>query len=186
MEQHKEELEPQKTPEGAGTPETPEETVTLSKTELEELKHRAEVSSQNFERAKKAENEAKELRDQIQEEAPPDAEEYVKKSELQEIKEKLNKSEVLVSHPLLKETWSEFEEFRSHPDNRGMNIRTAAKAFYVEKGLLDPQRKGLEKPTGGPKTPLASGMSAEDVKRLRESNYRKYQEMLKKGQIKIS
>ena len=45
------------TPETHNTPEgeapKAEETVTLSKAELEDLKHKAEVSSQNYERAKK-------------------------------------------------------------------------------------------------------------------------------------
>jgi hypothetical protein len=56
----------------------------------------------------------------------------------------------------------------------------------VEKGLLEPVRKGLEKPTGGDRTPLSSGMSTEEVKSLRETDYKKYREMLKKGLIKFS
>ena len=43
--------------------ETTQETPTLSAEEIEELKKKAEVSSQNFERAKKAEEDLKKLRE---------------------------------------------------------------------------------------------------------------------------
>lgn len=107
------------------------------------------------------------------------------RSELTEIRGELSKEKIISSTPILKEKWSEFEEFRALPENKGMNLRTAAKAFLIENGLLEPSRKGLEKTTGGPRMPLTSGMTAEDVKTLRETNFRKYQEMLMKGQIKI-
>lgn len=112
-------------------------------------------------------------------------EEYVSRAEFVEVKNKLAKSEVIESHPQLKEVWSEFESFRTDPDNKGMNMKTAAKAFLVEKGLFDQPRKGLEKATGGPRTPISTGMSNDDVTNLRTTNYRKYMDMLKKGQIKI-
>ena len=108
------------------------------------------------------------------------------KLELAEVKSKQQRSEVIESYPALKEIWSDFEEFRTESDNKGMNMRTAAKAFLTEKGLLEPKRKGLEKPTGGPRVPQLTGMTAEDVKNLRETNFKKYSEMLMKGQIKIS
>ena len=107
------------------------------------------------------------------------------KSELSEVKVELTKKDILIAHPNLKEKWAEFDEFRADPENKGMNMRTAAKAFLVEAGLLDVPRKGLEKPTGGPRVPLASGMTTDDVKNLRETNYKKYLELLKKGQLKI-
>ena len=183
-----EEQEPQNPPEGSAPAA---EEVTISKTELDELKHKAEVSSQNFERAKKAEKEAKELQEELKTytETPSelgDDELGKVKSELSEIKGKLNKSEVISSYPILKESWDEFEEFRSSDENKGMNMRTAAKAFLTEKGLLEPIRKGLEKPTGGPRVPISSGMSVEEVKHLRENDFKKYQVMLLKGQIKIA
>lgn len=176
--------EPQTTPEGSAP--TAEE-VTLARAELDDLKHKAEVSSQNFERAKKAELRVKEL-EELQVETPfePDDNDISSlKAELADIKNRQQKSEVLESYPKLKELWSDFEEFRSNSDNKGMNMRTAAKAFLVEKELLEPQRKGLEKPTGGPRVPLSSGMSVEDVKHLRETDFKKYLEMTQKGLIKI-
>src|SRR3990167_10014846 len=101
------------------------------------------------------------------------------------LESELTKKDVLIAHPVLQEKWSEFEEFRADPDNKGMNLRTAAKAYLIENGLLDVPRKGLEKPTGGPRVPQTSGMTADDVKILRTTNFKKYQEMLAKGQIKI-
>ena len=108
------------------------------------------------------------------------------RTELSEIKSKLNKREILDSYPVLKEIWQEFEEFRDNPDNKGMNLKTSAKAFLVEKGLLEPSRKGLEKGTGGTRVPMSTGMTTEEIKKLRETNYRKYEDMLMKGQIKFS
>lgn len=119
---------------------------------------------------------------------PGDGEEMSRvKAELAEIKRKQQRSEVLEAYPQLREVWSDFDEFRVDPENTGMNLKTAAKAFLVEKGLLDPpQRKGLEKPSGGPRSPISSGMSKEDVKQLRETNYRKYLDMVRKGHITLS
>jgi hypothetical protein len=107
------------------------------------------------------------------------------KKELSEIKQDLHKKDLFISYPILKEKWEEFEEFRTNDDNKGMNMRTAAKAYLVENGLLEPTRKGLEKPTGGTRQPLQTGMTAEDVDNLRKNNFEKYRELLKKGQIKI-
>lgn len=105
------------------------------------------------------------------------------KSELSEIKGNSSKKDVLIDYPILQDKWEEFEEFSLHPDNKGMNIKTAAKAFLVENGLFSAPRKGLEKPTGGDKSPKPLGMTAEDVKTLRETNFRKYTDLLAKGQI---
>ena len=95
------------------------------------------------------------------------------------------KKDVLISHPILKEKWEEFETFRADPENKGMNLRTAAKAYLTENGLLDPVRLGLEKPTGGPRIPVSDKMSVDDIKTLRETNWPKYLDMVKKGLIKV-
>ena len=131
------------------------------------------------------------LEDSLNPSSPSDSEDdqlASVRAELADIKKRQQRSEVLESYPQLKEIWSDFEEFRSDSDNKGMNMKTAAKAFLVEKGLLEPivKRQGLEKPTGGTRVPLSTGMTMEDVANLRVNNYRKYVEMLKKGQIKIS
>ena len=107
-------------------------------------------------------------------------------SEISELKTEMTKKDLQNSNPIFKEKWEEFEEFRSNSENKGMNLKTAAKAFLIENGLLEPTRKGLERPTGGgQRTPIASGMTAKEVEDLRKNDYRKYSEMVKKGQIKI-
>ena len=182
-------VDPQKT----STVEEPktEETVTLSKKELDDLRHKAEVSSQNFERVKKGDEKIKELESVLETlKANPvlsDEEDKIGKleSDITALKQNAAKNEVIETYPALKEVWSDFESFRAEPDNKGMNLKTAAKAFAVEKGLLDPQRKGLERAHGGTRQPIPSAMSPEDVKKLRETNYRKYAEMVQKGQINI-
>lgn len=95
------------------------------------------------------------------------------------------KKDVLMAHPVLKEKWAEFETFREDPENKGMNVRTAAKAFLVENGLLDQKRPGMEKPTGGDRNPPSTKMTVEEIKNLRETNFKKYQELIEKGLIKI-
>lgn len=86
--------------------------------------------------------------------------------------------------PLLREKASDFVEYRKAEHPRA-KLESVAKLYLAENGLLDTPRKGLEKPTGGTRAPLTSGMTAEDVKTLRETNFRKYSEMLEKGQITI-
>ena len=172
-----------------GTPSVEE--VVVAKTDLEELQHRAEVSSQNFERLKKSEKDNEELRleNERLKKVPSgtDAADLAPVlAKVTELEGKVTKSEVIETYPELKELWSDLEKFREEDDNKGMSLKTAAKSFLVEKGLLNPQRKGLEKTTGGPKISTSTGMSAEDVKTLREQNPKKYRDMLKKGLIEIS
>ena len=107
------------------------------------------------------------------------------RSELTDVRGELTKKDLVISHPVLKEKWEEFEEFRQDPENSGMSLKTAAKAYLAENGLLGTTRKGLEKQTGGTRTPPQSTPSAEDIKTLRETNFKKYSDMLSKGQIKV-
>ncbi len=98
--------------------------------------------------------------------------------------EEKNLEKLYNQFPALREKASEFSEFRSaeHPKAK---LESVAKLYLVENGLLDIPRKGLEKTTGGPRAPQTSGMTAEDVSNLRRNNFKKYQEMLMKGQLKI-
>lgn len=193
MENKPEGGQPQNPVPGEGTPKTPDQ-VTISQKEFDDLKHKAEVSSQNFERAKKAEGRAKELEEEnalllsSTNTVPSEDNDRVKEleNEVSQIKTDLTKSKVLETYPMLKDKWEDLESFRQLPENKGMNLYTAAKAFLIEKGLLDAPRKGLEDPSGGPRTPVKTSMSAEEVKALRESNYKEYIRMLNNGEIKIS
>jgi len=105
------------------------------------------------------------------------------KSALAGVTGELAKKDVLISNPVLGDKWEAFEAFREDPENKGMNMKTAAKAFLIENGLTETTRKGLETSTGGDRTPVSSGMTTDDVKHLRETNYKKYVDMLDKGLI---
>lgn len=160
--------------------------VEIPQSELDELKKKAEVSSQNFERAKKAEDKVKTLESLENNEVSSDYDdEKVEQlqSELSEIKDKLSKKDLLSLYPQLEELWDDFETYRGDEENTGMKLEIAAKAFLIEKGLLGAKRKGLEKATGGKKIP-SSGMSIEDIENIRKNDGKKYREMLKKGLIK--
>ncbi|MAD98705.1 MAG: hypothetical protein CMB99_15385 [Flavobacteriaceae bacterium] len=89
-------------------------------------------------------------------------------------------------YPALKDKADEFEDYRDDPDNAGMSVKTAAKAFLAENGLLGGKSKarpGLEKPTGGSKVPQGK-LSKDDIKELREKQPRKYQRMIQDGTLK--
>jgi hypothetical protein len=107
------------------------------------------------------------------------------RTQIENLTKDLTKKDIFIEHPILKEKATEFETFLADPENKGMSLKTAAKAFLVENGLLDAKRPGLERPTGGDRQPPSTKMSAEDVKVLRETNFKKYQELLQKGLIEV-
>lgn len=108
-------------------------------------------------------------------------------AQLAEIREQNATKDLLLQNPVLNEHLVEFNEYRENPENKGMTIQTAAKVFMVEKGLLGTKpRIGLEKPTGSTREPSTVGkMTAADARKLRETNFKKYQEMVLKDQIQI-
>lgn len=173
-----------------GTPPQGVEMVTMPKAEADDLRYRAEASSQNFERLKKEQEKVTDLEAQIialkaQPNGSGQNDEAIGKleAEVASLKQSQAKSEVLEAHPMLKEVWADFEKYHADDANKGMSLKTAAKAFLTEKGLLDPQRQGLERPTGGDRIPPSSGMTTEEVKHLRETDYKRYRELVKKGII---
>ena len=108
------------------------------------------------------------------------------KDQLADITQQSAMKDLLIANPDLKEHLSEFEAYRQDPENKGMSLATAAKAFKIDKGLLDKPRKGLETATGGDRQPSKIGkMTTADVEKLRKTNYPKYVEMLKNDQIQI-
>lgn len=185
-----------------GAPQNPAPAaVTLTAEEIADLKHKAEVSSQNFERAKKAEKEAEELRVQLQAKPPEDkggefSEEAKvllgKISALEALASTNAQKETLktleTSHPALKDKSTEFETFRNDPVNAGMSMSTAAKAFLVENNLYEAPkpRPGVEKPAGGGRVPTPGKMTAEDVADLRNTNFRKYSQLVREGKIDLN
>lgn len=103
---------------------------------------------------------------------------------LNTFQEKATLSSVFNQYPALKDKQAEFDEFRS--EYPGMALDKLAKVFVLEHGLVTPpapKRIGLEKPTGGAKAPTKQGMSIEDVARIRTTQPRLYQKMLRDGRI---
>lgn len=106
---------------------------------------------------------------------------------LASVTEELEKKEVIVNNPILKEAWEEFELYRTLPENKGLSLKTAAKAFMVENGLLEAKRTGLEPArNGGQRAKQSSEMTADDIANLRKTNWKAYQEGLRKGTLKFS
>lgn len=96
--------------------------------------------------------------------------------------EDLTKS--IVKFPELSEQTEEFKEFCSQYP-KGVDMETLAKSFLFDKRPAEEKlRKGLEKPSGGTKVPISDGWKSEDVARLRETDEKKYLELVRKGIIK--
>ena len=105
-------------------------------------------------------------------------------SEVVQMREEKALEKLCDQYPVLKENMDKFNEFRKaeHPTAK---IESVAKLYLAENGLLEGRRVGLENPTGGDRAPVADGMSPEDVANLRKNNWRKYQDMVSKGLIKM-
>lgn len=87
--------------------------------------------------------------------------------------------------PVLRDKKSDFDEFLEDEENKRLSIKKAAKLFLAENNLLDqaPERKGLEKPTGGGQKIPSTTPSEEDIEYLRKNDYRKYEKLLREGKI---
>lgn len=116
------------------------------------------------------------------------------KNQIDELKSKLDRKEeeehlgkLHSAFPALRDKSAEFEAFRLNPENAGMKLETAAKAFLVENDLLasPTPRKGLERDTGGARTVPKTDLSADEVGELRKNNYRQYVKLLSEGKIKL-
>jgi DNA repair exonuclease SbcCD ATPase subunit len=170
-----------------------------SEPEQEEEDEESAILKKNrqlFERAKKAEEKAKELESKIQslEESSDDSDYPEENSaELKELRKKLAEIEersemdrLYSEYPALQERLDEFDEYRH--ENTGMPLNIAAKAFLVEKELLGQanERAGLEPARGGAKTPPQSdGMTSDEVRQLRENNYKEYMKLVRSGKLEI-
>lgn len=99
---------------------------------------------------------------------------------------RLEKDNLYLRHPELKDKQDEFEAFLQ--ENPEYPLESAAKVFKAENGLYPttPARQGLERPTGGPKTAPRMGLTPDQIKDLRENYPRKYAEMIRSGKLKPS
>lgn len=103
-------------------------------------------------------------------------------SKLASLEEEKELDRVYSKYPILKENANDFIEYRKAEHPRA-KVESVAKLFLAEKGLLEPTRPGLERTTGGTRSPINVGMTAEDVEQLRNSNYREYKARLMKGEF---
>jgi hypothetical protein len=174
--------------------ETPE-VEALSPEEIAELRKRADVSSQNYERAKKAEAEKKELQRQLEEAqlnsdsftTDDDTAREVKalKEKFAQLEEKALLDSVVQKYPAIADKRAEFDEYRmEYPTSK---LEVVAKLFLAERDISEetPKRKGLEKAGGGKRTPPTQGHTVDDITRLRTENYREYVKQLRQGKIKV-
>lgn len=103
-------------------------------------------------------------------------------SDLESRLEKLEKQSIYTIYPNLADKQDEFEAFAE--ENPHYPLDAAAKIFMAENDMFEkPRRKGLERPTSGPKTPPKKGYTMEEIKDLRENNHRKYIDLLREGKI---
>lgn len=180
------------------TPEIEESTEEVEENPEEEPERDAKEDSKNrqlYERTKKAEAEKKELHKELEilkakqvdsDGDVPDTRIADLEAELLALKLKGEKDAVYSEYPVLNDKLEEFEEYLEA--NPGMKIQTAGKAFVYENDLLakPTKRKGLEKGGRGIKNYSKGGkMSAEQVKTLRNSDYRRYMKLVQEGKIEI-
>ena len=89
--------------------------------------------------------------------------------------------------PILADREQEFKEY-CYKYPRSVDATTLAKSFlYEEKETpiapAESQRKGLETPTSGVKEGITPGLTWEDVTRLRETQPRVYEKMIREGKL---
>jgi hypothetical protein len=92
------------------------------------------------------------------------------------------------SNPKLKGREEEFKRYAYKPSHKTVPLNTLVKAFFYE--FPEPQahspkpKPGLERGSGGPKSlPKPKKIPLEEAKKIRETDYRKYLELVKSGQI---
>lgn len=190
--------------------ETPEAEKTAEEKQIETLQIQKEHQR---EKREEAEDEVVGLKEEVQrlkDKKPPtpseelpdeemltDTEKALKKKQAQQeqdialLKEKEAWKEDLAKakakFPQLAKREDEFKKF-CYKYPKGIDAVTLAKSFlFDEKSEPEkkvPERKGLETPTGGPSEVPKTGMSLEDIKRLREENFPIYIKMVREGKIK--
>lgn len=107
-------------------------------------------------------------------------------AKLSEIGRREARREAEAEFPFLKDKKEEFDAFLEDEEVKGLSIKKAARLFAAEQGLLnpEPQRKGLEKPTGGGQTPPEPTMTADEVRDFMKNDWKKYEKLLREGKIK--
>lgn len=105
-------------------------------------------------------------------------------SELGSMKMERELTAVFAQFPVLIGKEAEFETFRA--TKQGYSLTDAARLFIAENSLTPekPARKGLEKGTGGNKTPTPAGkVTAAEFDRLRTTQPRLFAQMIRDGRL---
>lgn len=152
---------------------------------------------QLFERAKKAEEKARELEKKLELKEKSDEDDgddddsaseelSAIKKRMAEMEEQAQLEKLYAQYPDILERVDDFDTYRQ--ENPGMSLQTAAKAYLVDKGLTgQTERKGLEPARGGVKTQPEQGtMTADEVRNLRETNFKEYRRLVSSGKITFS
>lgn len=108
-------------------------------------------------------------------------------TELQNLRQEKEKERIFSQYPQIKERVDEFNDFLAERSN--LSVEDAADLFRIKKGLIEEkisERKGLERPTGGPKTNVPeSGYTSEEARRIRENDPKLYEKLVREGKLKI-
>lgn len=170
--------------EGDGTDTLPE-TVPGSKTPEGNL---SAALREERKKRKDAEEEAKRAKAKLAElqSDPPEPGQEATNSDLAEQVKALQKKELYRDNPELTDKKEEFEEFLEN--NPKYSLEDAATIFKARNGMAETTttRTGLERPTAGTRVPPKTQPSVEELANLRKNNPRKYDDMLRSGQIKPS
>jgi hypothetical protein len=97
--------------------------------------------------------------------------------------EEQNKERLFNKYPVLLDKEDEFNDFKlQYP---GVPTDKVAKLFLSERNLLEnkPPRKGLERPTSGPKSQREEVLTTQDVDRYMKGDEKKLQKMIMSGQL---
>ena len=169
-------------------PEAATEEVLALKKQIDTLQAQKEHWREKFEKQKEATPPSEEIpADEFSDEGKVLADEIKKlNGKLMEINSERELDKIFNQYPQLGDKKTEFNEFREQYPN--ISAEKVAKLFLSESGLLssNPERKGLEKPTSGAKPTQPAGISGDDVKRLRETDEKKWLSMITSGKLKSS
>lgn len=100
----------------------------------------------------------------------------------------VTKKTLLDEYPQLEGKEDDFKTFAMKPSRRGVDLEDLARAYLYNADPAPPKHRGslLETGTGGPREKETNrGYTPEEVKRIRETDQRKYQQLIKEGKIKI-
>lgn len=178
---------------------TEEEEETSTKESLEDKPPAGHVPYQALkeerEKRKALEEEISTLKSSISsdEEQDEDSDEAKRVKELTARLDTFERKETLreleTTHPYLKDKSDEFNEFLEDEENKNIPLHKAAQLFLAEKGQLSgetSERKGNEKPTGGPTAAPQTGLSTDEVERLRTQDFKQYEKLVREGKLKFA